>query len=87
MRWTKAVRKRLAVVVVRYGDNPLQAIKNVKAKIAEIAPGLPKKILPDGTVSQLTVVPFYDRTGLIYETLDTLNSALVCNKFWSLRLW
>ncbi|MCB0288347.1 MAG: efflux RND transporter permease subunit, partial [Calditrichaeota bacterium] len=65
------------VVVVRYGDNPLQAIKNVKAKIAEIAPGLPKKILPDGTVSQLTVVPFYDRTGLIYETLDTLNSALV----------
>ena len=64
------------VVVVRYGDNPLQAIKNVKAKIAEIAPGLPRKTLADGTVSQVTIVPFYDRTGLIHETLGTLNTAL-----------
>ncbi len=64
------------VVVVRYGENPLAAIKNVKQKIAEIAPGLPKKVLADGTVSQVTIVPFYDRTGLIYETLGTLNEAL-----------
>ena len=64
------------VVVVRYGDNPLAAIKNVKAKIEEIAPGLPKKTLADGTVSQVTIVPFYDRSGLINETLETLNSAL-----------
>jgi len=65
------------VVVVRYGSNPLQAIKNVKAKIEEISPGLPSKKLPDGTVTKLTLVPFYDRTGLIYETLGTLNTALV----------
>jgi Cu(I)/Ag(I) efflux system membrane protein CusA/SilA len=65
------------VVVVRYGENPLAAIKNVKKKIAEIAPGLPKKTLPDGTVSQVTIVPFYDRTGLINETLGTLNTALI----------
>ncbi|MGD8605485.1 MAG: efflux RND transporter permease subunit, partial [Anaerolineales bacterium] len=65
------------VVVVRYGENPLAAIKNVKAKIAEISPGLPKKVLPDGRESQVTIVPFYDRTGLIYETLGTLNTALV----------
>ncbi|MFQ5749111.1 MAG: efflux RND transporter permease subunit, partial [Planctomycetota bacterium] len=64
------------VVIVRYGGNPLQVIKNVKAKIAEIAPGLPRKTLPDGTVSQVTIVPFYDRTGLIYETLGTLNSSI-----------
>lgn len=64
------------VVVVRYGGNPLAAIKNVKKKIAEITPGLPKKTLQDGTVSQVTVVPFYDRSGLIYETLGTLNTAL-----------
>ncbi|UCF14921.1 MAG: efflux RND transporter permease subunit [Phycisphaerales bacterium] len=64
------------VVVVRYGYNPLEAIKNVKAKIEEISPGLPRKILADGTVSQVTIVPFYDRTGLIYETLGTLNTAL-----------
>ncbi|MCH7908008.1 MAG: efflux RND transporter permease subunit, partial [Candidatus Hydrogenedentes bacterium] len=111
------------VVVVRYGANPLEVIKNVKAKIAEIAPGLPSKALIDNaqvdrqevehfarthgfeaydgsdlnrdawlnwlrttersewpswaTISQVTVVPFYDRTGLIYETLGTLNTALV----------
>jgi copper/silver efflux system protein len=64
------------VVVVRYGENPLTTIKNVKKKIEEISPGLPKKTLADGTVSQLRIVPFYDRTGLIYETLGTLNTAL-----------
>ena len=111
------------VVVVRYGFNPLEAIKNVKKKLAEIAPGLPTKVVIDyrrtsrekleafaaeqGFVafdgielaqadwlkwlrstsrdqwpagvntSQVTVVPFYDRSGLINETLGTLNTALV----------
>ena len=110
------------VVVVRHGYNPLAAIQNVKAKIAEIAPSLPVKAVvdynrtgrteleafarahgfeayagaelnqdawtrwlatapheqwPEGvTTSQVAVVPFYDRTGLIYETLGTLNGAL-----------
>ena len=64
------------VVVVRYGENPLAAIENVKQKIEEISPGLPRKTLEDGTVSQVRIVPFYDRTGLIHETLGTLNSAL-----------
>ena len=64
------------VVVVRYGENPLKVIQNVKEKIREIGPGLPKRTLPDGRVSRVTVVPFYDRTGLIYETLGTLSSAL-----------
>ncbi len=64
------------VVVVRYGENPLATIKNVKAKIEEISPGLPKKVLADGTISQVTIVPFYDRAGLINETLGTLNTAL-----------
>ncbi|MCA9001092.1 MAG: efflux RND transporter permease subunit, partial [Planctomycetes bacterium] len=65
------------VVVTRYGANPLEVIKNIKAKIAEIAPGLPRKTLDDGRVSQLTIVPFYDRSGLIGETLDTLHTAIV----------
>ena len=110
------------VVVVSYGFNPLEAIKNVKKKIVEIAPGLPTKAVVDYskvtrpeveefaerqgfqaytsaelnqekwlkwlrstsrdgwpdwvTTSQVNVVPFYDRTGLIYETLGTLSSAL-----------
>src|SRR5690606_39187944 len=57
------------VVVARYGSNPLEVINNTKDKIAEIAPGMPQKLLADGTESQLTVVPFYDRTQLIQETI------------------
>ncbi|WP_159023077.1 efflux RND transporter permease subunit [Formosa sp. L2A11] len=64
------------VVVARYGANPMEVITNVKEKIAEMHKGLPSKVLADGTVSQLTVVPFYDRTVLIKETLNTLDEAL-----------
>jgi len=64
------------VVVARYGANPLVVINNVKEKIAEIEKGLPSKTLKDGTESKVTVVPFYDRTGLIKETLGTLQEAL-----------
>jgi len=65
-----------AVVVARYGSNPMDVINNVKEKIKELEPGLPQKTLPDGTISKVTVVPFYDRTGLIQETIGTLESAL-----------
>ncbi|MFA7173467.1 MAG: efflux RND transporter permease subunit [Kiritimatiellia bacterium] len=110
------------VVVARYGDNPLQVIANVKAKISETQDALPTKAIIDFkqttseqveafafnlgfdafvdsalnqdkwkeylrgsvqegwpewiTLSKISVVPFYDRTGLIYETLGTLNSAI-----------
>lgn len=64
------------VVVARYGANPLEVINNVKAKIEEISPGFPSKILKDGSVSKVTIIPFYDRTGLIKETLGTLEEAL-----------
>lgn len=65
-----------AVVVARYKSNPLEVIDNVKKKIAEISTGLPSKKLADGTISKVTVVPFYDRTGLIKETIGTLETAL-----------
>ena len=64
------------VVVARYGANPLEVINNVKAKIAELESGLPARELEDGTVSKVTIVPFYDRSELIYETLGTLEEAL-----------
>ncbi len=64
------------VIVARFGENPLEVINNVKEEIERIAPGLPSKELADGTVSQVNIVPFYDRTGLIYETLGTLEEAL-----------
>lgn len=64
------------VVIARFGSNPLEVIDHVKAKIKEMEAGLPQKILADGTVSKVTVVPFYDRTGLIKETIGTLESSL-----------
>jgi copper/silver efflux system protein len=65
-----------AVVVARYGSNPMEVIKNIKNKIKEIEAGLPQKILSDGSISKVTIVPFYDRTGLIKETIGTLESTL-----------
>ncbi|WP_375587309.1 efflux RND transporter permease subunit [Flagellimonas aurea] len=64
------------VVVARYGANPLEVINNVKNQINEISAGLPSKELSDGRTSQVTIVPFYDRTELIQETIGTLNEAL-----------
>jgi Cu(I)/Ag(I) efflux system membrane protein CusA/SilA len=64
------------VVVARYGSNPMEVINNVKEKISELSAGLPSKILEDGRTSQVTIIPFYDRTELIEETLGTLNEAL-----------
>ncbi|WP_116106971.1 efflux RND transporter permease subunit [Lewinella sp. IMCC34191] len=74
------------VVVARYGANPLEVINNVKAAIAELQPGLPERTIPlssgeglgerDSIVSKVTIVPFYDRSNLIYETLGTLEEAL-----------
>ena len=64
------------VVVARYGANPMEVINNVKTIINELSAGLPTKTLADGRTSQVTIVPFYDRTELIQETLGTLNEAL-----------
>lgn len=64
------------VVVARYGANPLHVIENVKAKIKELEPGLPSKELADGSSSQVKIIPFYDRTQLINETIGTLEEAL-----------
>lgn len=64
------------VVIARYGSNPLEVINNVKDKIKEMDAGLPQKTLKDGTVSKVSVVPFYDRTGLIKETIGTLENSL-----------
>ena len=55
------------VVLMRYGDNPLRVIENVKAKIAELTPGLP---------SGVRIVPFYDRSHLIHRATDTLKETL-----------
>ena len=56
------------VVVARTGVNTKEVIDAVKARIAQIAPGLPQGV---------TVVPFYDRSDLIEEAVGTLRTALI----------
>jgi Cu(I)/Ag(I) efflux system membrane protein CusA/SilA len=55
------------IVVMRTGENAMQVIRDVKAKIAQIAPSLPPGV---------SIKSFYDRSGLISRTLDTLKHAL-----------
>lgn len=64
------------VAVARYGGSSIEALKGLRERIAELAPSLPERVLADGTRSRVTVVPFYDRTELIGETLSTLDHAL-----------
>lgn len=64
------------VVTARYGENPADVIERVKKRIEDISRGLPTKTLADGTVSQVVIAPFYDRSGLIGETVETLAAAL-----------
>ncbi len=64
------------VVVSRFDSNPMEVIQQVKEKITQLAKGMPSKVLEDGRISKLTLIPFYDRSQLIEETLDTLWDAL-----------
>ena len=64
------------VALMRYGENPLHVVERLKAKIEQLAPGLPKKTLADGRVSQVRIIPFYDRTDIVKETVATLKEAL-----------
>jgi Cu(I)/Ag(I) efflux system membrane protein CusA/SilA len=64
------------VVVARYGDNPMQVIEALKERIAQLEPGLPQRTLEDGRTVKVSIVPFYDRSVLIRETLGTLNDAI-----------
>ena len=56
------------VVVARTGVNTKSLIDAVKARIAQIEPGLPAGV---------KVVAFYDRSELIEQSVDTLRTALV----------
>ncbi len=55
------------IVVMRYGENALNVIRGVKAKLAEIAPSLPPGV---------KIVPTYDRSSLILRAIDTLRRTL-----------
>jgi Cu(I)/Ag(I) efflux system membrane protein CusA/SilA len=56
------------IAMARYGQNALEVIHNLKAKIAEIGPGLPEGV---------TVQTVYDRSELIHRAIDTLKRTLL----------
>ena len=55
-------------VVMRYGENPMQVINGVKAKMADVQRSLPKGVM---------FVDGYDRSGLIEHAIETLRGKLV----------
>jgi Cu(I)/Ag(I) efflux system membrane protein CusA/SilA len=55
------------IVVMRYGENALNVISAVKAKLKEIEPSLPPGV---------KIVPTYDRSDLIVRAIDTLRHTL-----------
>lgn len=65
------------VVLMRYGENPRFVVERVKEKIRQLELGLPQKALSDGRISKVSVVPFYDRTEIVRQTIDTLREALL----------
>jgi len=56
------------IVVMRQGQNALDVIERVKAKIKEIEPGLPPGV---------KIVPAYDRSELILRSIDNLRSTII----------
>ncbi|MES2308972.1 MAG: CusA/CzcA family heavy metal efflux RND transporter [Verrucomicrobiota bacterium] len=56
------------VIVMRYGENPLEVIQGVKNKIEEI-----QSVLPEG----IRIRAFYDRSELIHRAIDTLKVTLI----------
>ena len=56
------------IVVMRFGENALTVIERVKAKLKELEPSMPKGV---------KVVPVYDRSDLIRESIATANESLL----------
>jgi len=56
------------IIVMREGENALEVIRRVKAKIRQIEPGLPPGV---------TIEPIYDRSELILRAIDNLKATLL----------
>ena len=60
------------IVIMRFGENALETIRNVKAKLAEL-----EKNLPPG----VEIIPVYDRAPLIERAIDNLRTKLLQQGF------
>jgi copper/silver efflux system protein len=56
------------IVVMRQGQNALEVIERVKARLREIEPGLPPGV---------KILPIYDRSELIHRAIRNLKSTLI----------
>ncbi|MFZ1682889.1 MAG: efflux RND transporter permease subunit [Candidatus Zixiibacteriota bacterium] len=56
------------IVVMRHGENALNVIERVKKKLSEMKPSMPEGV---------EVVPVYDRSTLINESIDNLIGELI----------
>ena len=56
------------VVIMRFGENALEVIHNVKAKLKELEAGLPEGV---------EIVTVYDRSSLIERAVDNLKEKLI----------
>jgi Cu(I)/Ag(I) efflux system membrane protein CusA/SilA len=56
------------IALQRFGENALAVIRNVKDRLAEIAPSLPQGV---------TIESVYDRSDLIYRAINTLKRTLI----------
>ncbi len=56
------------IVVIRFGENALKVIQNVKKRLADLESGLPKGV---------KVLAVYDRSSLILRAIDTLKRTLI----------
>lgn len=64
------------VVLMRYGENPREVIRRVKEKLTQLEHGLSTKKLSNGKESKIKIVPFYDRSIIVNETVATLKETL-----------
>ena len=55
------------VVLMRYGENPLEVTRRIKEKITTLQAGLPEGV---------RIVPFYDRTPLIHKAIETVSGTV-----------
>ena len=76
--WGPAIRRGMfekdgnevvaGIVHLRYGHNPLEVTRQVRARLQEVARGLPEGV---------RIVPCYDRTPLILGAVRTVTQALI----------
>ncbi|UCF55789.1 MAG: efflux RND transporter permease subunit, partial [Deltaproteobacteria bacterium] len=68
LEWNGEGETAGGIVVMRYGENALEVIRNVEKKLKDLEKGLPEGVI---------IVEGYDRSGLIERAIHTLKEKLI----------